>query len=86
MDLLLLWFYCSDNCDVGSHKKKYNKSTCLTWPAICLVWGHDDGLIKPKHVATASKRECKLCFDWWLIFFSLYKVITQWDVFYELQY
>ena len=72
MDLLLLWFYCNDNCDVGSHKK-YNKSTCVDKSLHCT--GHDDGLIKPKHVASASKRESKLCFNWWLIYFFFIKLL-----------
>ena len=41
--------------------KIYNKNSWVDKSLHCT--GHDDGLIKPKHVASASKRECKLCFN-----------------------
>jgi hypothetical protein len=74
MELLPLHFYCNDNVVSDPTKEQYENAVCWRVIALHLLFALYKGLMmdwfNPKHVATVCKREYKLCFDFWFIFFS----------------
>ena len=78
-NLLLLQFYCNDNCGVGSHKHNTMKVSYVQ-PVITLcmpftlVQGPNDGLIPSETCSQSEQKEnksCVLTHDLYLSLFNL---------------